>query len=123
MYFVYSSFCHLTSNHECMWCVIEISSRVDHPPLVGKYIGLPSLSADNWADRSVFISVSGGHLVHQHSEREGLLKMIIDSNEEVVMDADDTLTTVFMEKMDILLILMTCISFILAFLVIFSIIM
>ena len=71
----------------------------------------------------MIISVSGGHLVHQHSEREVLLKMIIDSNENVVMDADDTLTAVFMEKMEILLILMTCICVILAFLVIFSIIM
>ena len=49
--------------------------------------------------------------------------MIIYSNTEVMMDADDTLTAVFMEKMEILLILMTCISVILAFLVIFSIIM
>ena len=90
---------------------------------MGKQTGFPSLSADDWAARSVFISVSGGHLVHQHSEREVFLKMIIDSNENVVMDADDTLTAVFMEKMEILLILMTCISVILSFLVITSIIM
>ena len=47
--------------------------------------------------------------------------MIIDSTEEVVLDADDILTAVFMEKMAILLILMICISVILAFLLIFSI--
>ena len=49
--------------------------------------------------------------------------MIIYSNTEVMMDADDTLTAVFMEKMEIPLILMTCISVILAFLLIFTIIM
>ena len=49
--------------------------------------------------------------------------MIIDGNKEVVMDANVTLTAVFMERMEILLILISCICVILAFLVIFSIIM
>ena len=71
----------------------------------------------------MFTSVSGGHLVHQHGESELQLIMIITSSKEGVMDADITLTAVFMEKMEILLILMSCIFVILAFLVIFSIIM
>ena len=62
-------------------------------------------------------------MVHLHGEREVQLKMIITSSKEGVVDADITLTAVFMEKMEILLILMTCICVILAFIVIFSIIM
>ena len=45
------------------------------------------------------------------------------TSKEVVMDANIILTAVFMEKMEILLILMSCMCVILAFLLIFSIIM
>ena len=51
-------------------------------------------------------------------EREVLLVMIITRNTEFMIDADINLIAVFMEKMEILLILMTCICVILAFLVI-----
>ena len=65
-----------------------------------------------------FISFSWCYLVHQHSRDEVKFKMILENNEEPVLDSD--VTIIFMEKMEVLLVLMVFIFSLLFVLLILS---